>query len=64
MNTTLFMKLITIFEMKACGIVNLYSAMLHSFGMDWETVPEYCELADYISKFMTYDQVSGEWVDL
>ena len=61
MTATKFIDLINLFELKAVGHNNLNGAMISAFGFEWETVPEYRELANYISKCMTYDKVSGDW---
>lgn len=61
MTATTLLNLITAFELKSVGHSSLEGAMISAFGFDWETVPEYREVSDYVSKCMTYDAVSGEW---
>ena len=61
MSATTLLNLITRFELKAVGHSTLEGAMIAAFGIDWETSPEYCEVARYITACMNYNSLTGEW---
>lgn len=61
MTASTLIKLIGTFELHSVGHRTLEGAMIASFGIDWETVSEYREVASYVSQCMSYDAVTGEW---
>lgn len=61
MSATTLINLLNTFELHSVGHPTLEGAMIASFGLDWELIPEYRQVANYVSNCMSYDSVTGDW---